>query len=32
MQSRHANIYKLAGGPDGNWQNTAYENNLVGQY
>lgn len=32
MQSRHANIYKLAGGEKGNWQNVAYKNDLVGQY
>lgn len=32
MQSRHANIYNLAGGEKGNWQNVAYKNNLVGQY
>ena len=32
MQSRHANIYDLAGGEKGNWQNVAYKNNLVGQY
>ena len=32
MQSRHANIYKLAGGEKGNWENVAYKNDLVGQY
>ena len=32
MQGRHANIYQLAGGEKGNWQNVAYQNNLVGQY
>ena len=32
MQSRHANIYKLAGGESGNWENVAYKNDLVGQY
>ena len=32
MQFRHANIYNLAGGEKGNWQNVAYKNNLVGQY
>jgi hypothetical protein len=32
MQGRHANIYQLAGGENGNWQNIAYRNNLVGQY
>lgn len=29
MQSRHANLYKLAGD---NWENVAYKNDLVGQY
>ena len=32
MQSRHANIYNLAGGEKGNWENVAYKNDLVGQY
>lgn len=32
MQSRHANIYSLAGGKNGNWENIAYKNDLVGQY
>ena len=32
MQSRHANIYSLAGGEKGNWENIAYKNDLVGQY
>lgn len=32
MQSRHSNIYNLAGGENGNWENIAYENDLVGQY
>ena len=32
MQSRHANIYNLAGGENGNWENVAYKNDLVGQY
>ena len=32
MQSRHANLYNLAGGEKGNWQNIAYKNDLVGQY
>ena len=32
MQSRHSKIYNLAGGKDGNWENTAYQNDLVGQY
>ena len=32
MQSRHANIYNLAGGENGNWENIAYKNDLVGQY
>ena len=32
MQSRHADIYKLAGGEKGNWENIAYKNDLVGQY
>lgn len=32
MQGRHANIYRLAGGENGNWQNVAYQNDLVGQY
>ena len=31
MQSRHAKIYNLAN-KSGNWQNTAYQNELVGQY
>jgi len=30
MQSRHANLYNLAGGEKGNWQDVAYKNNLVG--
>lgn len=29
MQDKHSNIYNLAGD---NWQNTAYNNDLVGQY
>lgn len=32
MQSRHSKIYNLAGGKDGNWENTAYQDDLVGQY
>ena len=32
MQSRHANIYNLAGGKEGNWEDIAYKNDLVGQY
>ena len=32
MQSRHANIYNLAGGEKGNWEDVAYKNDLVGQY
>ena len=32
MQSRHANIYNLAGGENGNWEDIAYKNDLVGQY
>ena len=32
MQSRHANLYNLAGGEKGNWQDVAYKNDLVGQY
>lgn len=32
MQSRHANLYNLAGGEKGNWENVAYKNDLVGQY
>jgi hypothetical protein len=31
MQGRHANIYGLAN-QSGDWQNTAYTNDLVGQY
>jgi hypothetical protein len=29
MQERHANIYNLAGGKNGNWENQAYKNDLV---
>lgn len=32
MQARHSNIYNLAGGEKGNWENIAYKNDLVGQY
>ena len=32
MQSRHSQIYNLAGGKNRTWENTAYRNNLVGQY
>ena len=32
MQSRHSKIYNLAGGENGNWEDTAYKNDLVGQY
>ena len=32
MQSRHSNLYNLAGGEKGNWENIAYKNDLVGQY
>lgn len=31
MQGRHANLYNLAN-QSGNWQDKAYENDLVGQY
>ena len=32
MQSRHSKLYNLAGGENGNWEDTAYKNDLVGQY
>ena len=32
MQARHSNIYNLAGGEKGNWEDIAYKNDLVGQY
>jgi hypothetical protein len=32
MQARHSNIYNLAGGEKGNWEDVAYKNDLVGQY
>jgi hypothetical protein len=32
MQTRHSNIYNLAGGEKGNWEDVAYKNDLVGQY
>jgi hypothetical protein len=31
MQSRHAQIYDMAN-KSGDWQKTAYKNDLVGQY